>query len=338
MACKECNAPTILTPEEAEVCTYCGLLQEAFFQNISMEVERYVTARAEYHSFDDYSTSMETFGGSQIASGNYCSKDEHHTTLLNQQKQQKSSKSVRITRLQANLKAICYKHFNESVSSEASKILIQYDKQWRNANQYHVFGACIYLACQTLSKLSSFVDIANAVNDSANCYQTCYSDIGKLVKKITSSSPPSAIIPVQAVMDGSNHNLLPIYSPMKQESLLPQKNEKPSIPAIMANIIEDKSLSKVTKNGNSHSNPNKTQSTIEGIMTKHYQALQLEYSILQKAISLIPKYLYELEGRKPATVAAACFLKASNKLTIQTVGKVLRVSRPTLTSALKLCK
>ncbi len=339
--CKECNGSITLTPEEAEVCMSCGLLQEPFFQNISMEVERYVTARAEYHSIDDYSTNIETFGGSQIGGASYPSNDEnnHRTTLLQQQKQQKqqkTSKSLRITRLQANLKAICYKHFNESISSEASKILIQYEKQWRNVNQYHVFGACIYLACQALSKPSSFLDIAFAVNNSANCHLTSYNDIGKLVKKIsTPVIPPSSldVLPEQPV--DSNANLLQIALPMQQGSLLSQKKENPpniTVPVrAIPSVIENKSLSKKVA-------PNKTQATIEGIMNKHYVSLQLEYSTLQQAISLIPKYLYELEGRKPATIAAACFLKASNKLTIQTVAKVLGVSRPTLTSALKLCK
>ena len=244
---------------------------------------------------------------------------------------------MRITRLLANLKAICYKHFNESVSSAASKILMQYEKQWRNANQYHIFGACIYLACQRVSKPSSFLDIAQAVNDSANCHLTSYNDIGKLVKKITapSSSSSLGVLPEQPV--SSNHNSLPMH----HDGSLSQKKENPSsIPistsGAVPSAIEDKSLSKVTVNANLRSTPNKIQATIEGIMNKHYVSLQLEYSTLQQAISLIPKHLDQLEGRKPATIAAACFLKASNKLTVQSIGKVLGVSRPTLTCALKL--
>jgi len=57
-------------------------------------------------------------------------------------------------------------------------------------------------------------------------------------------------------------------------------------------------------------------------MNKHYIALKLEYSTLQQAISLIPNYSNQLEGRKPATIAAVCFMKSSNQLSIANVAKV----------------
>lgn len=334
MTCKECNAPTTLTPEEAEVCMNCGLLQEAFFPIISMEIEKYLAARGEYHSFDDFTSNLECASGSYI--GAYCSGNENNqifdrSVLMNQRKQQNSSKLHKLFGLSENLKAICYKHFNDAISNEAIKILKQKENQWRNINKYHVFGACIYLACQILSRPFSFADIAFAVNNSANCQITSFNEIGKLVKKITASeiSEPSQM--------KSNSLPIPIASPNPQGNGMEKKQNMP-IPSILEDNKSSITTAPVVGNSNSHAIVNKMQSTIEGMMNKHYISLKLEYGTLQRAIALIPKYLYELEGRKPATVAAACFLKASDKLTIQNVGKVLGVSRPTLTSALKSCK
>jgi transcription initiation factor TFIIIB Brf1 subunit/transcription initiation factor TFIIB len=326
MTCKECNAPTTVTPEEAEVCTNCGLLQEDFFPIISMEVERYVTARAEYYSTDNCFSNLESLGGTSIAA--YSSPNENNaicSTLLNQRNQQNFSKLNRILRLSESLKAICYKHFNDGISHEAIKILKQKENQWRNNNKYQVFGACIYLACMQLSRPLSFADIALAINNSVNGQITSFNEIGKLVKKITSleSSNPAQ----------SKSNSPSISSSFTKENTMKKKENLP-IPS----IPEHKSLNNNEAVGNSLPIANKTRAIVEGIMNKHYILLKLEYSTLQRAIALVPKYLDELEGRKPATIAAACFLKVSDKLTLQSVGKVLGVSRPTLTSALKLCK
>ena len=326
-ACKECNAPTTFTPEEAEVCTSCGLLQEAFFPVISMEVERYVTARAEYTT-DEFNSNLESAAGSFI--GAYSSNSRNETfdrsTLVNQRNQQNSSKITKILRLVESLKAICYKHFNDGVSHEAIKILKQKENHWRNINKYHVFGACIYLASQKLSRAVSFADVALAVNNSANSQITSFNEIGKLVKKITSTEISEAALKSNSVVVSS---LVPPPGNLtKKEENLP-----------ILSILDDKSTTKAPIVVNSRPiAANKTQVTIEGIMNKHYISLKLEYSTLQRAIALIRKYLDELEGRKPATIAAACFLKVSDKLTVQSVGKVLGVSRPTLTSALKSCK
>lgn len=319
MTCKECNCPTTLTPEEAEVCMNCGLLQDPFFPIISMEVERYITARGEYHSTDDYSTA-ESFGGSFIRGCDFASQKENEfidrSALLTQQKQQNSSKSMRISRLAANIKAICYKHFNESISKEAINLLTQIEKenQCRNIKKYHLFGACIYFACKKLSFLRSFSDIASAINDASNANVTSYNEIGKVVKKITFLTE----VPKQVVI---NH---PSTSPINSTAKA-QENQS---------ITNSSNNEDVTKR---NSMVNKSQAaTIEGIMNKHYASLKIEYSILQKAILLVPKYLDELQGRKPTTIAAVCFLKASSNLSIQSVTKVLGVSRPTLSSALKL--
>lgn len=334
MTCKECNAPTTQTAEEVEVCISCGLLQEAYFPIISMEVERYVTARAEYHSAEDFISNLESSCGSYIAAAAYSSTNDsnqifNRSTLLNQRNQQNSSKLSKILPLVESLKAICYKHFNDGVSNEAIKILKQNQNQWRNINKYHIFGACIYLASQMLSKPVSFADVAIAVNNSANCQITSFNEIGKVVKKITSKTTENSEAPLINI-----RSLPTISSTISQVKDETEKKENPPMPS----IIEDKSFNNAPVIRNSHSIPHKTHATIEGIMNKHYLSLNVEYGTLQRAIELIPKYLNELEGRKPATIAAVCFLKLSHKLTIQAVGKVLRISRPTITQALKSCK
>ena len=194
MSCKECAAPVTQTPEETEVCTMCGLLQEALFPIICMEVERYISARAEYQSYDD-DYNLESISASYIgATKNENNQIFDSSTLMNQRKQQNSTNSARVSRFISILKAICYKHFNESVSNEAIKIFKQKEKekQWGKYNKYHIFGACIYLALQGLSRPASFSEIASAVNNSANRQITSFNDIGKLVNKVSISFPVEA--------------------------------------------------------------------------------------------------------------------------------------------------
>ena len=262
MTCKECHAQTTFTPEEAEVCMSCGLLQDGFFPIISMEVEKYITARAEYHSVDDFISNLEPCSGSFI--GGYSLTNEsnqifNRSTLVHQRNQQNSSKLRRILHLVENLKAICYKHFNEGVSHEAIKILKKKEPQWRNINKYHVFGACIYLACQMLSKAVSFADVALAVNNSANCQITSFNEIGKVVKKITSTESSEA-----AAASQTNNASLPILTPVPQGKDMEKKENLP-IPRRIPSIVEDKASNNVPMVGKSHSIPHKTQATIEGI-------------------------------------------------------------------------
>ena len=89
---------------------------------------------------------------------------------------------------------------------------------------------------------------------------------------------------------------------------------------------------------NSYPVASKTKNTIEGIMNRSYIQLTLEYSGLQIAISLIPSILGTLEGRKPATIAAVCFIKVHPSLAPQKIVTVMKISKPTLNATLKLIK
>lgn len=145
MSCKECGSATITTREEVEVCKQCGLVQE-YFPIICTEVEKYVSARAEYNSFDSF---LEFEGGSVI--GTSIQYDSNtRSTLLQQQKQQScNNKKTKIARYESIVKAICYyNHFSENILTETIIILKSRigEKQFRKINKSLFFGACIFQA------------------------------------------------------------------------------------------------------------------------------------------------------------------------------------------------
>src|SRR3990167_5740616 len=143
MSCIECQNPTTITPEEMEVCCTCGLLQHGLMPIISMEAEKYISARADYSYTDD-----DFVGGSWIS---FSGADTQTITLIHQQhNQQRSSKAVRVSRFVSELQAFCYSSFTENISNEAIKILkiCEKLKQTRSISKYPLFGGCIYIACQ----------------------------------------------------------------------------------------------------------------------------------------------------------------------------------------------